>query len=251
MSVVIIAIDRYLLICHGYYASWSKTGMLVLGLWFISLAFPAAILFPILPNSVILANGLLCYPNYASNDQLKKAIFIMAIGTAYSAMLLVACSYANVFVKYNTLLKRREGGQEMSQNESVALSPKSKLLLKKLVMLTANYICSFLPHVLVQTTMLAIEAEVPELVAVVALLIFAIGLFLNPLLIYFLDAKMKQSVNQMLGLDKIFFPKNQTLHSPERNQNGVKMLHLSPAALNVHTLALNDSKTVQLPRSEI
>ena len=204
MSVVVIALDRYLLMCHGYYASWSKTGILLLICWFIALVFPAIVIFTTLPNSIILVNGYICNPNFTSSDPVINGFLIIALSMISLAVLIVGYCYTNVFIKYQSMIRRKEGGSEMSRIEVTALSSKSKLLLKKLVLISLNFLVTFAPIVGSFFVMMATKTEINDNAEIVLVAIFEIGLLLNPILLYLLDAKMKRSVNDILGINKIW-----------------------------------------------
>ena len=142
------------------------------------------------------------------------------------------------------MLRRKEGGEEMSRNEEAALSPKSKLLLKKLVLITANCLFMFLPIVSSFLFMMATKAEVGDNTEIAVIAIFEIGLLLNAILIYLLDAKMKRSVNEILGITKILPKKKpQPFVQP--------VIEMKSPALNANVLQLNSpidtSKTQQSP----
>ena len=172
MSVVVIALDRYLLMCHGYFASWSKTCVLLLICWFIALVFPAAVIFPTLPNSIILANGIVCYPNFTSSDPVINGFMILALSMMCLGNVTVVFCYANVFLKYQSMLRRKEGGAEMSRNEETALSPKSKKLLKKLILITTTFLVTFAPFVISFFVMIATKSEVHDNAEIVVTSIF-------------------------------------------------------------------------------
>ena len=208
LSVVVIALDRYLLMCHGYFASWSKTGILVLICWFIALVFPALVIFPTLPDSIILANGLLCHPNYTSQSSITKGILLTVVLSITFAVLILIFSYASVFYKYNSILLRKQ----KRQAKALTLSEKSQKLLFKLCILTANTLISFIPLLVYFIAMMISQADAPEPAFLFILFIFEIGLFLNPILIYLLDAKMKLSVDEMFG-----FVKKKTVSAAKKN----------------------------------
>ena len=239
--MVVIALDRYLLICHGYFTSWSKTAVLVLITWSISLVVPALMT---LPESILLVNGIICNPNFISRDPLTAGLLQMGVALLCLAATILVFCYANVFFKYQYMLRRKEGGGEMSRNEETALSPKSKLLLKKLVLITANYLFTFSPYIVSFLIMIATKAEPDTTFETVVVTVFEIGMLLNPILIYILDAKMKRSVNQMLGLHR---EPSRTIHfemkAPVAKAN---ILQLRPSAPLTDTL--NEVKTVLLPR---
>ena len=213
MSVVVIALDRYLLMCHGYFASWTKTACLLLICWFASLVGPALVIFPTLPDSIFLANGGLCYPNYTSQDPLIKEILLGSIFILLLAILTTVVCYGNVFYKYNSTLLRK---QKQGAKATAKLPEKSKKLLYKLCILTANYLITFTPLVVSLIVMMATQAEIPDAASEVLTLIFEIGLSLNPLLIYLLDAKMKLSVNELFGIRRL-----QTV--PKKKEQGEKI----------------------------
>ena len=244
-----IALDRYLLICHGYFASWSKTGMLLLIGWFVASVFPALVIFPILPNSIILANGIMCYPNFTSQDPIIGGLHIMTLSIISLALLTVVFCYTNVFLKYQSMLRRKEGGGEMSRNEETALSSKSKKLLKKLVLITTTFLVTFAPFVISFFVMMATKSEVHDNVEIVVITIYEVGLLLNPILIYLLDAKMKRSVNDILGINKIM-PKKKPLPFAQ------PAIEMKTPALKANMLQLdlpisppNDIKTALLTRN--
>ena len=244
MSVVVIALDRYLLMCHGFFASWLKTGILLLICWIIALVAPAILIFPTLPNSIIVANGIVCYPNFSSEDGLIQGMLLVALIIILVACLTIVFCYANVFLKYQSMLRRKEDGGEMSRNEEATLSPKSKKLLKKLVLITATFLVTFAPFVISFFVMLATKAEINDNAHIVVLSIFVVGLLLNPILIYVLDAKMKRSVNEILGINKIMLKK--------KPQHFVQpAVEMKTPALKANVLQLNSpidpSKTQQSP----
>jgi hypothetical protein len=262
MSVVIIAMDRYLLICHGYFTSWSKTGILVVVAWFISLVLPALIIFPTLPNSIILAISIVCYPDFSSKDPLLKGLLASGLILMYAAFLILVFCYSNVFFKYQNLLRRREGGQELSQMQTMTISPKSKLLLKKLVIIAANFFFTFFPLVILFSFMLVNETQMPDLFVNLAMITFEFGLFLNPILLYLLDANLKTSVNNMLGIKKPS-PIKEKQKKPQSKLLQIENIQLgSPSRGNAPTLILSPEtpsrgyaptlilspETVQLPR---
>jgi hypothetical protein len=247
MSVVIIAMDRYLLICHGYFTSWSKTGILVIVAWFISLVLPALFIFPTLPNGIYLAVGN-CYPDFSSKDPLLKRLFSCGLFFMYAAFLILIFCYSNVFFKYQNLLRRREGGQEMSQMQTMTISPKSKLLLKKLVIITANFFFTFCLLLFLFSFMMVNETQMPDLFILLAVQTFELGLFLNPILIYLLDAKLKNSVNNLLGIRKPE-PKKEKQRKPQTKLMQIENIPLrTPLNVSLATqiLALDEVKTVQL-----
>ena len=230
--------------CHGYFASWSKTGLLILICWLVALAAPAFVIFPTLPNSIILANGATCYPNFTSQDPIIKGVLLIAVMLMFSTGLIMVFCYTSVFIKYQSILRRKEGGGEISRNEETALSPKSKLLLKKLVLITMTSIATFQPIVISFAVMLATKAEIHDNAQTVVLTIFEIGLLINPTLIYHLDAKLKRSVNEILGINKIM-PK-------KKSQPFVQpVIEMKSSVLNANVLQLNSpidtSKTQQSP----
>lgn len=53
LSVVVIALDRYLLMCHSFHKSWSKTLALLLAGWGVALIFPVVAMFTNLPDFVM------------------------------------------------------------------------------------------------------------------------------------------------------------------------------------------------------
>ena len=255
MSVVVIALDRYLLICHGFFTSWSKTGILLLISWFIALVVPAVLIFPTLPNSVILANGIICYPDFTSKDPIIGGLLKMGISFLCLAVVIVGFCYGNVFLQYQSLLRRKEGGGEMSHKENTALSPKSKLLLKKLVLITANFIATFTPFVITSFFMMANNAEIDESAELVVITIFEIGLLVNPILIYLLDAKMKRSVNEMLGINNLLrkkkpLPIKQPVLEMKTPVLKANVLQLnSPMSPSSTQQSPNDVKTVLVTRN--
>ena len=198
MSVVVIALDRYLLMCHGYFASWSKIGILVLICWFTALVFPAIVIFPTLPDSIMLANGVLCHANFSSQSPIIKGQLLAALLIILSSWLTPLCSYASVFYKFNLILQRKE----KRLANTFTLSGKSKKLLFKLGILTANSFLAFTPMLVYFFAMMISERDAPFPAFAFILSAFELGLFINPILIYQLDAKMKNSVNEMLGLVK-------------------------------------------------
>ena len=132
----------------------------------------------------------------------------------------------------------------MSQKEDTALSPKSKLLLKKLVFITASFLFTFLPLVISFFVLLATKAEINDNAQIVVTSIFVVGLVLNPILIYLLDAKMKRSVNEILGINKIL-PKKKPQHLVQ------PAIEMKSPALNANVLQLNSpidpANTLQSP----
>ena len=162
-----------------------------------------------------------------------------------SAFVIVIFCYANVFYKYNSMLLRK---QKRSAHAATILSEKSKKLLFKLCVLTANFMITFLPFVVCLAVMMATEAEVPDSVSEVIFLIFEIGLFLNPILIYLLDAKMRLSVDEMFGLykkkivdrvnDRVDQIELKDLPATQAPQNREKTAAMSPSVLRANSLQL-------------
>ena len=191
--------------CHGYFASWLKTCILLLICWFIALVFPAFAIFPTLPNSIILANGVLCYPNFTSQDPPIQGMLVLALLMILFVDLLLVFCYGNVFYKYNSILLRK---QKRAAKGVLTLPEKSQKLLFKLCVLTGNYCITFLPLVITLAVMMATRTEINDTAESIVLTIFEIGLLLNPILIYLLDAKMKLSVNEMFGIKRKTVPAN-------------------------------------------
>jgi hypothetical protein len=139
----------------------------------------------------------------------------------------------------------------MSQKQTMTISPKSKLLLKKLVMITANFIFTFILLVILFSFMLVNETQVSDLFVLLAMLTFELGLLLNPILIYLLDAKLKHSVNNMLGI-RINVkpnPKKEQHKKPHSKLLKIENIPLrSPLNVNLATqiLTSDEVKTVQL-----
>lgn len=121
----------------------------------------------------------------------------MALLMILMTKLIVVFCYGNVFYKYNSILLRK---QRRSAKAVLALPVQSKKLLCKLCVLTANYLITFLPITLTFAVMMGSKAEIDDNAVLGVDAIFDIGLLVNPMLIYFLDAKMKLSVNDMFGV---------------------------------------------------
>ena len=66
--------------------------------------------------------------------------------------------------------------------------------------LSANFLVTFTGLAVTFAVMLATHSDIPHIAGFVFFLIFEIGLFLNPVLIYTLDAKMRITVNEMFGV---------------------------------------------------
>ena len=203
MSVVVIALDRYLLMCHGYFTTWSKTCGLLLICWFFALILPSLVILILPPDGILLANGAICHPNFTSRDPIISGLLGMSLSLILLALAIVVFCYANVFLKYQSMLRRKECGGEMNQAEHAALSPKSAKLLKKLFLITANFLLTFAPFATSFFVMMATKAELDDHSAIVVIMIYLIGLLMNPILIYLLDAKMQRSVNDLLCINKI------------------------------------------------
>lgn len=202
----------------------------------------------------MLANRILCYPNLTSRDPLTVGLLQTGLGLMLLAVVTLVFCYTNVFLKYQFIIRRNEGGGEMSQNERAAISPKSKKLLKKLVLITANSLATFAPFVISIFVMLATKAEIDDNAEMVVLTIFELGLLLNPILIYLLDAKMKGSVNEMLGINRIMLKKKPLsiqqppidIHEPTLKVNVMQLKSpMSPAEAH---LTPNEIKTVLITR---
>ena len=113
------------------------------------------------------------------------------------AVLIVVFCYGNVFYKYNSILLRK---QKRNAKSVLALPDQSKKLLYKLCFLTGNFFITFIPIAVSFVVMMATKAEINNETELIVMTIYEIGLLLNPILIYLLDAKMKLSVNEMFGL---------------------------------------------------
>ena len=164
--------------------------------------------------------------------------------------ILVFC-YTNVFFTYNSILLRK---QKRPAKAATALSENSKKLLYKLCVLTANFVITFIPLVASFVVMMATEAEINDTMEAVVLLNFEIGLFLNPLLIYLLDAKMKLAVNELFGIRRNSL---QTVPKKKEQADQIKLKDLpppiaapiaptAPTASIVHDTVIEDTQKIPI-----
>ena len=137
----------------------------------------------------------------------------MAVLMMIFAIVIMVFCYTTVFYTYSSIQLRKKRRLAKAQT---TLTENSKKLLYKLCLLTANFVMTFIPVLVSMIFMIATETEIPDTVAAVILLIFEICLFLNPLLIYLLDAKMKLSVNELFGIRRL-----QTV--PKKKEQGEKI----------------------------
>lgn len=118
MHVVIISLDRYLLMCHGFHKNWSKTLILLCISWGVSLVFPSLAMFSNLPDFVLLVNGLVCIPNFVSRQEVTRGWLIFALVLIYIAFSTIIFCYCAVYIKYTRLkMKIFERQNQLPESE--------------------------------------------------------------------------------------------------------------------------------------
>ena len=126
MHVVIISIDRYLLMCHGFHKTWSKTLILLWISWGVSLVFPSLAMFSNLPDFVLLLNGMVCIPNFVSRESGTRGWLIFALVLIYIAFATIIFSYSAVYIKYTRLkmkiFERQNQLPELEPSEAIVES---------------------------------------------------------------------------------------------------------------------------------
>ena len=134
----------------------------------------------------------------------------------------------------------------MNQQENMAMSPKSRKLLKKLVVITMCCILTYLPLEVTFAVKLATSAEISLSADICAIVLFELGLFLNPILLYLLDPKMKRSVNEMFGVTPHHLKK-----ASSRNEKPNAMPRPLPLKKDLHlqSSGAEEKQTIIIARS--
>ena len=214
MHVVIMSLDRYLLMCHGFHKSWSKTMMLLCLCWGVSLIFPCLATFTNIPHFAALIDGLYCVPNFASRESGTRGWLIFALVLIYLAFATIIYCYSAVYIKYTQLKMKSFAKQnQVSSNDNVKqlkqqtiqplqlppeLSSLALKLLFKFITICAFFLACFLPLTTGCIYMTVYYTLPNQWVFFTVVKIFECSPLVNAFLLYHLDAKMKRSVNEMV-----------------------------------------------------
>ena len=261
MSVVIIAMDRFLLMCYNFHVSWTKTAILLAVAWGISILFPVIAVFTSLPDFVLLAKGLACIPNFTSHNSATRTWLTLALVLIFTAFATVIFCYTAVYRRYYILMlsKNRQGSSITSSGNirvPEELSSKFQRLQLKFALISANFVISLLPLSLIFTVMLATNMEAPDFIYFPAYAFFEVGPLVNPFLIYYMDARLKSSIDEILGY--VWFATKSRTRSPPASPlskvpagshvatpNGVLQLNVANIANTMH-----EQKTVIIAQQQ-
>jgi hypothetical protein len=197
LSVVMMSLDRYLQLCHGFEKSWRLTMGLQFVIWCVALVFPSLALFTSglsLPDTMMLSAGLYCLPNFATGNVVYRTWLCIGLSLIFGAFFLVAFCYFNIFSMY--VAKKRGKNRAWK----LKMDPMSKKLLFKFAMITGSYFVFFAPLASVFIVMVATGRDASWQSIYTLALFYQLCPLTNPLLLYFLDARLYHSVNDLLHL---------------------------------------------------
>ena len=204
LAIASISIDRYLQLCHGVNKSWQFTLMLVVITWLISTVLPAIFVYTNLPDSVMLVSKMFCIPNFISNNPSERAWMYALVTAVFLCFTIVIFCYWSIYAMYVSSLKRRF--KLRKSQRIVQLPPKlsanATKLLYKFAVISGTYIATFLPITLLFIGWLATRIVISNAVFLILFSIHMLSPVLNPYLLYFLDARLKITVNEMLRFDQ-------------------------------------------------
>ena len=188
LSNVAISLDRYLSFVHGFEKSYKKTLLLLFTAWTIAVASPLIMVLTKLPLSVDLVVDMICMPDFTSSDPSIRGWSIFCVTAIMMAMLTIVFCYTAIYRFYT--MKRKSAGTKQ----------KSHRLLVKFCIITCAFVMYLLPLFSIFVSMIATSQQPDPLFFFLATLVFQSGSLLNPILFYFLDARVKRSVNEMFSI---------------------------------------------------
>lgn len=195
MSFVLMSVDRYLQLCHGYDKSWSMTFMLQLVLWVIAIVFPSLALFTSgldMGDSMMLAgNGLFCLPNFATGNTSLRVWLTMGVIMILLAFVVIVYCYSSIFLMY--ISKKRRGKKPTRS----ILDKNSRKLLFKFALITSSFYFFFTPCLALFIYILATGKDVSWQILYTFALFYQFCPLCNPLLQYFMDARLRMSMNDI------------------------------------------------------
>ena len=181
MSFVLMSVDRYLQLCHGFEKSWSMTFMLQLVLWTIAIVFPSLALFTSgldMGDSMMLAgNGLFCLPNFATRNTSLRVWLTMGVTMILLAFVVIVYCYSSIFLMY--ISKKRRG-----KKATAALDKNSRKLLFKSALITLCYYFFFTPCLGLFIYILATEKDVSWQILYTFALFYQFCPLCNPLTLW-------------------------------------------------------------------
>lgn len=194
LSNVAISLDRYLSFVHGFEKSYKKTLLLLSTAWTIAVASPLIMIITKLPLSVDLIADMVCMPDFASSDPYIRGWLIFCATAIMMAMLTIVFCYTAIYRFYISTPRA------LRRKNSAGTKQKSHRLLVKFCIITCAFVIYLLPLLSLFVSMLATSQQPSSLFFFLATLVFQSGSLLNPILFYFLDARVKRSVNEMFSI---------------------------------------------------
>lgn len=243
LAISTISIDRYLQLCLGVNKSWQFTLLLLVITWLISTVLPAIFVYTNLPDSVMLVSRMFCIPNFISNNPSVRAWMYLLVTAVFLCFSIVIFCYWSIYDMYVSSLKRRF--QLRKSQRVVKLPPKlsanASKLLYKFAVISGTYIATFMPITLLFMVWLADPSlMISNAVFIILFSIHILSPVLNPYLLYFLDARLKITVNGMLRLDR-------RMRNQKPNTTDLQLPRLPKLAPNAHGQTIGqNSCTVEL-----
>jgi hypothetical protein len=235
-------------------------------IWITVLVFPALLLFPNIPDSVMLVVRVVCLPNFSSQNSSVRAWLFFYVAAAFLSIFIVFFCYGSIYHMYVRALKRRFQRRGQKNFKLPAkLSANASNLLFKFGIISGTYVATFLPITILLIILLVKPIVVSEGWYVGLIVIHLLSSVLNPSILYFLDARLKLTINEMLGINR-FFKKTDgpaaacNIHAPNPKPTNAQVLdqqrkindvveldvHINPGAKKVDTFEAADTVKLDL-----
>lgn len=206
LTLTAIAVDRYLTIFHDHILTTAKALKVTFALWFIAFQFALyPYYFGTSDYSVAMTSAKTqCTLNWQTPTTLDTAIvafLLCLIFASFNTMVFVYFKIVTIYLRRDKT-KKVAGTQTATQQQvkdANATSLEKKLTIKAIA-LTLNFVGILSPYVLAMMyEMISKQNTAPSFDATVGLL-FLSSSVLNPILFYYFDARIKRSVNDLLGI---------------------------------------------------
>ena len=269
LSTAIIGIDRVLVFNLGIETSWTKTSILLSIVWGKQLIFMymlsplifhfyikqgTSIIFPVFaillnaPDSVLLVSGVFCVPNFTSSVPSTRYWLIFALFCIFLCMSTIVASYSAIFLKYLRAIRKRDDllndgvvsvGSVVPSSITAPIPAPALKLLKKCAAISGCFVLCWLPIDLTLLYMSITQREPSWHYILTVSLIYEMNPFLNPVILYFCDARIKISVNELTGLDRWIKPNFSFKKSGKKSVGGSLATSSLPGASQIGKNAMN------------
>jgi hypothetical protein len=198
-------------------------------IWITSLVCPALMLFPNLPDSVMLVVLAVCLPNFISDNSSVRVWLFFLVAGALSSIFIVFFCYGSIYHMYVRALKRRFQRGQKNFKLPARLSANASNLLLKFGIISGAYVATFLPIIILFIVLLVKPIVISEVWYVSLIVIHQLSSVLNPYLLYFLDARLKLTINEMLGINRFFTKPDgpaaaRNIHAPKPKPTNTQVL---------------------------